>query len=473
MSMTLTASEARPAGFHVMTKPIGPICNLDCKYCFYLEKENLYPDKSNWRMREEVLENYIRQYIEQQDVPEISFAWQGGEPTLLGVDFFRKVVELQRKYAPPGKIISNALQTNGTLLDDEWCRFFHESKFLIGLSIDGPRRLHDHYRVDKKGEPTFDKVVRGMELLKKHRVDFNNLVVVNRFNQKHPLEIYNFLKQHGSGFMQFIPLVERVGGDGPLEFAEPPVLTRNGNVVSLPILGASHATNTNHHSPVTEFSVEPKAYGDFLIAIFDEWVRKDVGRVFVQIFDVQLGIWMGMPSSLCVFADTCGNAMAMEHNGDLYSCDHYVYPQYKLGNIAERSIREMLESDQQRQFGADKRDALPEYCRKCDVRFACNGECPKHRFMMTPDGEPGLNYLCAGYKKFFRHIDPHMNTMAMLLRQGRPAAEIMAMLNRPPVGAAMPQAPRSRGRSAARRVGRNDPCSCGSGKKYKKCCMRG
>ena len=451
-----------------MTKPIGPICNLDCKYCFYLEKEKLYPDKSNWRMPENVLERYIQQYIAAQDVPEITFAWQGGEPTLMGVDFFQRVVGYQQKYAE-GKTVKNALQTNGTLLDDQWCAFFKEQDFLIGLSIDGPRQLHDKYRVDKKGEPTFDLVMRGMGLLKKHQVDFNNLVVVNRANQNHPLEVYNFLKEHGSGFMQFIPLVERIGETGgPLDFAEPPTLTRTDSGISLPILSIANR-KSQIANDVTPWSVQAEAYGNFLIKIFDQWVRHDVGRVFVQIFDVQLGIWLGLPSTLCVFGETCGNAVAMEHNGDLYSCDHYVYPHYKLGNIMDLGMREMLDSPQQRAFGMDKRDTLPKYCRECDVRFACNGECPKHRFISTPDGEPGLNYLCAGYKKFFHHIDPYMQTMANLLRHRRPAALIMEMLREEEkmggMGSGTPMPVRS--------PGRNDPCPCGSGKKYKKCCGAG
>jgi uncharacterized protein len=452
-----TAAASTSSAFHVMTKPIGPICNLDCKYCFYLEKEKLYPDKSNWRMPDDVLERYVQQYIESQDIPEITFAWQGGEPTLMGLGFFKRVVELQEKYSG-GKRIKNALQTNGTLLDDEWCGFFKENDFLIGLSVDGPRNLHDKYRVDKQGRPTFDLVMRGMELLKKHQVQFNNLVVVNRMNQGHPLEVYNFLKKHGSGFMQFIPLVERVGASGaPLDFAEPPVLRREDGGVSLPILGGGGKAE------VTAWSVQPLAYGEFLCAIFDEWVRKDVGRVFVQIFDVQLGIWSGMPSSLCVFGETCGNAVAMEHNGDLYSCDHYVYPKHRLGNVMEMGMREMLDSPQQRGFGTDKRDTLPKFCRECDVKFACQGECPKHRFIRTPDGEDGLNYLCAGYKKFFHHIDGHMQAMASLLQRGQPPALIMEMI-------ADQERQQTQERSWAT-AGRNDPCPCGSGKKYKKCCL--
>ena len=439
-----------------MAKPIGPICNLDCKYCFYLEKESLYPDKSNWRMSEQVLETYVRQFIEAQDVPEITFAWQGGEPTLMGIEFFRRVVELQKKYAG-GKKIANALQTNGTLLDDAWGEFFKAEDFLVGLSIDGPCELHDYYRVDKGGKPTFDLVMRGMELLKKHAVEFNTLCVVNRRNQKHPLEVYEFLKRHGSRYIQFIPLVERVGdgqtfGQGIARelFAAPPLPGGRGAP-----------------APVTPWSVEPLAYGQFLATVFDQWVRHDVGRVFVQIFDVMLGVWMGMEAALCVFRERCGKALALEHNGDLYSCDHYVYPKYKLGNVLEAHLADLVASPQQTQFGNDKFDTLPKYCLDCDVRFACNGECPKHRFTMTPDGEAGLNYLCAGYKHFFKHIDLHMMTMAAFLRKGLPAAEIMEFLTEKEQGR------RGAGEARLKRpaaIGRNDPCTCGSGRKYKKCC---
>ncbi len=451
-----TAPPTAGKPFHIMTKPIGPICNLDCKYCFYLEKEVIYPTGEKWRMPEPVLEEYIRQYIASQNTPEVSFAWQGGEPTLLGVDYFRKVVELQRKYAG-GKPIHNALQTNGTLLDDEWAEFFAKEKFLIGLSIDGPRELHDKYRVDKKQQPSFDDVMRGINLLKKHGAEFNTLTVVNRANSYHPLEVYKFLKEIGSGFIQFIPLVERQP-EGRLkvlglDFAEPPDVT----VVNRPDL------------PVSEHSVEPEQYGKFLCAIFDQWVRRDVGRVYVQMFDVALGQWAGMGASLCVFAEKCGLALAMEHNGDLYSCDHYVYGKYKLGNLMNQSLGEMVYSAQQTKFGDDKLDTLPDYCRKCEVRFACNGECPKHRFMRTPDGEEGLNYLCPGYKMFFNHVDPHMKTMAALLRRQQAPAQIMQMLaerESPVMARPMPASP-VRSHAAP---GRNDPCPCGSGKKYKKCC---
>ena len=413
----MNATDKRPDAFHVMTKPIGAICNIDCKYCYYLEKEQLYPETKNFRMTDAMLENYVRQYIEAQQVPEIGFAWQGGEPTILGVEFFRKAVALQKKYCPPGKHVTNALQTNGTLLNDEWCQFFRENGFLIGLSIDGPRDLHDYYRVDKGGGPTFDKVTRGLGLLKKHQVEYNTLTVLNRQNSRRPLDVYRFLREHGSGFMQFIPLVERVGAAG--SFAAPPDPAGIGN-----------DSTPAEISPVTPWSVESGQFGEFLCTVFEEWVRNDVGNVFIQLFEVQLAVWMGLPAALCVFAETCGSAMAMEHNGDLFSCDHYVYPQFKLGNIAEKSITELAHSDFQQKFGTDKRDTLPKYCRECEVKFACNGECPKHRFIKTPDGEDGLNYLCAGYKRFFNHVDPYMKQMGELVRAKKPASLIMTQLAR-------------------------------------------
>lgn len=440
----LTISKAQ-APFHVMTKPIGPICNLDCKYCFYLEKEKLYPDTRKWAMPDDVLEAYISQYIESQPTSQISFAWQGGEPTLLGVRYFRRVVELQRKYAN-GRHIDNAFQTNGTLLDDEWCEFFAQNKFLIGLSVDGPAEMHDAYRVDKQQKPTFPDVLRGLEFLKKHKCDFNTLTVVNRVNSQKPVEVYRFLKEIGSGYIQFIPLVERLPQTRlkvlGMDLAEPPVVGDEDEQV-----------------PVTSWSVRSKDYGEFLCDIFDDWVRRDVGKTFVQIFDVALGNWAGMGSSLCVFAEKCGRALAMEHNGDLYACDHYVYPRYNLGNIMNVSLGAMADSAEMKKFGDDKSDTLPNYCKKCEVRFACNGECPKHRFTLTPDGEEGLNYLCPAYKRFFNHINEPMRIMADLVRSQRPAAMIMEWY-------------RQKDRDAIARgaVNRNDPCPCGSGKKFKKCC---
>jgi uncharacterized protein len=394
------------SGFHVMAKPTGPICNLDCKYCFYLEKENLYPGDHGWTMSEEVLESYIRQYIQAQAAPTITFAWQGGEPTLLGIDFFRKVVELERKYAD-GRRIDNAFQTNGVLINDAWAELFAENSFLVGLSIDGPRDLHNCYRVNKGGMPTFDSVMDGIGYLKKHAVEFNTLTVVNRKNSYHPLEVYRFLREAGSGYMQFIPIVERIAGAPSPE--------------GLHLISPSWKSAAE----VSDWSVEPLQFGKFLCAIFDDWMRRDVGRYFVQIFDVALESWYGMPQGLCVFRETCGSALAIEHNGDLYSCDHFVYPENKLGNIMEAPLESLVGSSQQRRFGLAKRNSLPRYCRECEVRFACNGECPKHRFLQTPDGELGLNYLCSGYKLFFNHINPHMEFMADELKNGRAPANVM------------------------------------------------
>jgi len=400
------------APFHVMTKPIGSLCNLACSYCFYLETAHLYSGKRDWRMSSEVLETYIRDYIAAQPSPTVSFAWQGGEPTLLGVDFFRNVVALQQRYAG-GKEIENALQTNGVLLDDEWGQFLAANHFLVGLSVDGPRELHDAYRVDKGQQPTFDRVMSGLEVLKKHRVEFNTLTTVHRKNSQHPLEVYRFLRKIGSGFIQFIPIVER---------AAPPAGKHPGLWLAPP---PDHEDAAALDAHVTPWSVRPADYGNFLCAVFDEWVRHDVGRVFVQQFDAALANWLGEAAGVCVFSKNCGRALAVEHNGDVFSCDHYVYPEYKLGNLREVSLAAMVDSPVQQKFGDAKSASLPRYCRECPVRFACHGECPKHRFLRTPDGEAGLNYLCAGYKRFFTHVDSPMRTMAALYRSGRPPAAIM------------------------------------------------
>ena len=449
--------------FHVMTKPIGAICNLDCSYCFYLEKEKLYPGKNGaaaFRMTDAVLEKYVEDYIAAQDGPEINFAWQGGEPTLMGVGFFEKAVALQKKFCPPGKKVGNAFQTNGVLLDDAWCEFFKRESFLIGLSIDGPRELHDKYRVTRSGEGSFDAVVRGMKFLKKHGVDFNTLTVVNREVSQRPLDVYRFLKEQGSGFMQFIPLVERAGGEdcGSHDEARPRGPRRHEEALAGPPVGTmwdgkvtGGERGEGKGEKVTSWSVESAQWGAFLCAIFDEWLKRDVGKVFVQMFDVQLGIAMGMGSSLCVFAPTCGKGLAIEHNGDLYACDHYVYPEYKLGNIMEEGMAKLADSAGQRKFGLDKQDTLPKYCRECEVKTNCQGECPKHRFIKTPEGEAGLNYLCAGYRRFFNHIRPAMETMTALLRAGRPAADVMRL---------------GRAGGDPRAVGRNDACPCGSGRKF-------
>lgn len=447
--MNQILTEAPPA-FHVMTKPRGAICNLDCKYCYFLSKEMLYPG-SRFRMAEDLLAAYTRQYIESQKVPEVTFAWQGGEPTLMGLDFFERAIHYQQKYAGPGMKIQNALQTNGTLLNEEWCRFFKKYNFLIGISIDGPRELHDAYRVNKGGAGSFDQVMRGRLLLKEHGVAFNVLCTVHAVNQAHPLDVYRFFRDElETQFIQFIPIVERATTQ-ILPLAKVGWSDRDGKERPL---------YTQAGMQVTERSIMAAKYGEFLIAIFDEWVRNDVGRVFVQIFDVSLGAWLGQPGGLCIFAPTCGNALALEHNGDLYACDHYVEPDYLLGNIQQDQLIDLVASDRQRQFGNDKQATLPRTCQACAVRFACHGGCPKNRFVQTPDGEPGLNYLCAGYKAFFNHVDRPMKMMAALLQQHRPPAEIMTIIKAE--DEALLQ-------QAFTDVGRNDLCPCGSGKKFKMC----
>ncbi len=425
-------------GFHVMAKPIGPRCNLNCEYCYYLEKDRLYPDERDWRMSGETLALFIEQFIAAQpdEIPEIQFAWQGGEPTLLGVDFFRHAVELQAQFAPPGKRCRNSIQTNGVLLDDVWCAFLREHDFLVGLSIDGPADLHDRWRRDRQGRPTFDRVMRGLRSLQKHEVAYNALTVVNRHNGDHARRVYGFLKDGGFEFIQFIPIVESASA-------------RDDRV-------------PDTDGIVSERSVRPEQFGRFLCGVFEEWVRNDVGRVFVQTFDQALAGWLGLEPTLCIFSRQCGRAMVLEHNGDLYCCDHFVTPEHRLGNIHGTPLSELAVSQRQRQFGRDKEEKLPAVCRACDVRFVCNGECPKNRLLATADAEPGLNYLCEGFKLFFRHIDPIMRVMADEVRQGRPAANVMYALRR--------QAQRSTQRPG--RVGRNDPCPCGSGKKYKSCCAR-
>jgi len=444
----LASIDAAPAAFHVMLKPRGAICNLDCAYCFFLSKELLYPG-SRFRMANDLLEAYTRQYIEAQRVPEATFAWQGGEPMLMGLDFFKLAVELQDRYRRPGMRIHNALQTNGTLLSDEWCQFFGEHHFLIGLSLDGPRPLHDAYRVDKGGQPTFDRVMAGLALLKQHRVEFNILTTVHAANAGHPLDVYRFLRDEaGARFMQFIPIVER---EMPLMETEPQALSDS--------TGTDRPLYVQEGNRVTGRSVTARAFGEFMNAMFDEWVRRDVGNVYVQMFDVALASWSGEGPGLCIFEETCGTAMAMEHNGDLYSCDHFVEPEYRLGNIVETSLIELAGSEQQRRFGQDKRDSLPRYCRECPVRFACNGGCPKDRILTTPDGEPGLNYLCEGFKAFFSHIDAPMKFMAAELQARRPPANVMRFM-------------RERDADLQRlfaRAGRNDSCPCGSGRKFKHC----
>jgi uncharacterized protein len=398
----LTLPKNAPLAFHLLAKPTGAICNLDCQYCFFLAKEQLYPD-SKFRMTDDVLETYIQQILASHQTPEVTIAWQGGEPTLMGLEFFESSIKLVEKHKKPGQKVSHTIQTNGTRLNDDWGRFFKQHNFLVGLSVDGPQHWHDIYRVDKRGRGSFEQVMEGWKTLKKHKVDFNILCTVNAANGNYPLEVYRFFRDElGADFIQFIPIIERVNEDGS-------TLVQSGN-------------------QVTARSVKPEQFGQFLNSVFDEWVRRDVGKVFIQHFDAALANWVGVQPGVCIFSKTCGNALALEHNGDLYSCDHFVEPDYKLGNIQETPMIELIASERQRQFGYAKFDTLPQYCRDCEVRFACNGGCPKNRFIETPDGETGLNYLCAGYKAFFTHIDKPMRMMADLLRQGRYADEVMDML---------------------------------------------
>ncbi|MDR3557685.1 MAG: anaerobic sulfatase maturase [Syntrophobacteraceae bacterium] len=419
-----------PKAFHIMAKPTGSACNLHCGYCFFLSKEKLYPG-SDFRMPAQVHEAYIRQLLEFHRTPRVTVAWQGGEPTLMGLDFFRHSVELQNKHRKPGTHIENTFQTNGTLLNDEWCQFFRENNFLIGLSMDGPGELHDFYRKDKGGQGTFERVVRAARLLQKHRVEFNILCAVNSRNVDHPLEVYRFFRDElGVNYIQFIPIVER-----------------------------ANETGYQEGDTVTDRSVGAGPFGQFLIEIFDEWVRRDVGKTFVLNFDGALAGWLGMAGTVCIFGPTCGLGLALEHNGDLYSCDHFVEPNNYLGNILKTPLIELVASARQQKFGRDKRDTLPRYCRNCDFLAICNGECPKNRFHKTPDGERGLNYLCAGYKAFFKHADKPMRTMAGLIRTNRPASEVMAAM------ANDEECLKTKFANA----GRNDLCPCGSGVKFKKC----
>jgi uncharacterized protein len=406
------------SGVHVLAKPTGAICNLDCKYCFFLSKEMLYPG-DRFRMSDELLEIYIRQLLEMQPLGDVNVAWQGGEPTLMGIEFFRRAVAHVERHRKSGQNIQHTIQTNGTLLDDEWCAFFKLHNVLVGLSIDGPQPMHDAYRVNKRGVGSFSDVMQGYQLLRRHEVDVNILCTIHAANAEHPLEVYRFFRDElQASYMQFIPIVERT--------TEAMIPLANLGWGKRP--GADRPLYMQHGAQVTERSVGAEQFGRFLMAIFDEWVRRDVGKVFVQTFDVALGSWLGQ-HNLCIFSPTCGNAVALEHNGDLYSCDHYVESEYLLGNIRETPMDALVSSPKQRAFGQHKLDSLPRYCRECTVLFACYGECPRNRFVSTPDGEPGLNYLCAGYKQFFNHINPAMNTMAGLLRQNRFADEIMQSIS--------------------------------------------
>lgn len=393
MSAMSDYATVRP--FHVLAKPTGAKCNLNCAYCFFLKKEKLYPE-SRFRMSDEVMESYVRQTLETN---QATIAWQGGEPTLMGLDFFRRVVEAEKRHVRPGMEAENTLQTNGTLLNAEWCQFLRENHFLVGISLDGPAHLHDVYRRDKRGRPTFDQVLRGIRLLHEHKVDFNILCTLNALNGRHPLEVYRFFRDElGARYLQFIPIVERANESGYQE-----------------------------GTGVTDRSVPADVYGRFLIEIFDEWVQRDVGTVFVPFFDAVLAAYVYGESTVCILRPTCGDAPSLEHNGDLYSCDHYVEPKYLLGNIRQTPLVEMLNGAKQSAFGQAKQSTLPRYCRQCRYQFTCHGECPKNRILRTPDGEPGLNWLCTGLKAFFEHTEQPMRKMADLLRKGRFADEIMVI----------------------------------------------
>jgi uncharacterized protein len=406
-----------PEGIHALAKPVGYSCNIKCDYCFYLEKENLYPAPVNLRMPDAVMKAYIKSYIQAQPTPEVEFVWQGGEPTLRGIDFYRNVVVCQKPYLASKKI-RNSIQTNGMLLTDEWCEFFKQNGFLVGLSLDGPEDINDRYRRNGAGQPTFRQVMRGLRLLKKWGVEFNVLACVARETAYRPLEVYRFLKEQGAAFIQFTPVVERIpdqkaAGSG-LRFATPSALE-------------TRETNTR----VTSWTVEPEKYGEFVIAIFDEWVRKDVGKVFVMNFEWALNAAVGHGSPVCVFARQCGRAVAVEHNGDVYACDHYVYPEYRLGNLQNDNFAQMVQSSVDNGFGPHKENTLPRCCRECDVLQACWGGCPKHRFMQSPQGEPGLHYLCAGYKMFFRHSSKYMIAFRRLIEFDLDPAYIMRAIGRP------------------------------------------
>lgn len=404
-------------GLHIVAKPVGPACNLNCAYCFYLEKQVLFGPGKDCRMSDEVLAAFIGRYIEAQPTPVVEFVWQGGEPTLLGVDFFRRVVELQRPYLGR-KTIANSLQTNGTLLDDDWCRFLKQHGFMVGISLDGPREVHDRYRRDYAGNGTFDAVMRGLKLLQKHGVEYNVMASVARETAQRPLDVYRFFKEQKVEFIQFVPIIERL-----------PAAAERSQGLSLAGPAALNAEEPN--SDITPWTVDPEEYGDFLIAVYEEWVRNDVGKVFVMNFEWALNAWIGNPSPVCIHAERCGRALVIEHNGDLFACDHFVYPEYRLGNIMTDSLAAMVAKSLERGCGVTKETALPQWCRKCEVLAACRGGCPKHRFAATFQGEPGLHYLCAGYKKFFRHIRKYLRVMTQLLENDLSPALVMEAVKGP------------------------------------------
>lgn len=405
MNDNIATPFAKP--LYVMLKPAGAHCNLACKYCYYLEKNNLYQNSHRHLMTDEMLEQFTREYIEAQTMPQVLFTWHGGEPLMRSIDFYKKALALQKKYAN-GKQIDNVIQTNGTLLTDEWCEFFAKNHWLVGISIDGPQEYHDHYRVTPAGKPSWEKVMQGIQLLKKHRVEWNAMAVVNAYNAEHPLEFYHFFRDNGCQYLQFTPIVER--------------LTEHEDGRTLASLA------DNREIPLAEASVTPEQWGNFLCTIFDDWVRHDVGKTFVEIFDCTLANWMGVLPGICAYSKECGHAGVMEHNGDVYSCDHFVFPEYKLGNIREQSLIDMLYGEKQQAFSRLKHTSLPRQCKECDMEFACHGECPKNRFEKDKYGEPGLNYLCQGYYQYYSHVAPYMDFMKRELLAQRPPANIMNVL---------------------------------------------
>ena len=407
MTDNIATPFAKP--LYVMLKPAGAHCNLACKYCYYLEKNNLYDKSHRHIMSDEMLEQFTREYIEAQTMPQVLFTWHGGEPLMRSIDFYKKALTLQKKYAR-GRRIDNIIQTNGTMLTDEWCEFFAQNNWLVGISIDGPQEYHDHYRLTTTGNPSWQKVMHGIELLKKHHVEWNAMAVVNAYNANHPLEFYHFFKDNGCQYLQFTPIVER--------------LTKHQDGRTLASLA------DNHEIPLADFSVTPEQWGNFLCAIFDEWVRNDVGKMFVEIFDCTLANWMGVLPGICAYSKNCGHAGVMEHNGDVYSCDHFVFPEYKLGNIRDHTLIEMLYGDKQHAFSRLKHTSLPRQCKECDMEFACHGECPKNRFEKDKYGEPGLNYLCKGYYQYYSHVAPYMDFMKRELQAQRPPANIMEALKK-------------------------------------------
>ena len=404
-------------GIHVVAKPIGPLCNLDCEYCFYLEKKALFGSGEQYRMAEAILSRFIANYIASQPTPVVEFVWQGGEPTLLGIDFFRRVIELQKPYAGQ-KTITNSLQTNGTLLTDEWCEFLKKHNFMTGISLDGPKEIHDRYRRDPNGKGTFEQVMRGLRLLQKHNVEYNVLACVARETANQPLDVYRFFRDEGIEFIQFSPVVERL----PDECS-----ARHG----LHLAGPPALDTVEQQTHVTPWTVIPEEYGDFLIAIYEEWVRHDVGKIFVMNFEWALNAWIGNPSPVCIHAKQCGRSVVLEHNGDVYACDHCVYPHYRLGNVVTDALSNMVEKSRQSGFGITKETALPQCCEGCDVLAACRGGCPKHRFVKTYYAEPGLHYLCPGYKNFFHHIPKYLRTMTQLLENNLPVSYVMDAVKGP------------------------------------------